>query len=69
MPADVVRVEVRAPRELLDPPEHADRSPYDLLLLDQVADRWSIEEAEEETVEPAACMWFEIDRTSAPLPS
>jgi hypothetical protein len=70
MPADVVRVELRAPRELLDLPSHADRNPYDLLLLDQVADRWSIEEAEEETVEPAACMWFEIDRNlSAALPS
>src|SRR6476646_2177806 len=43
MPADVVRVELRAPRELLDLPAHADRNHFDMLLLDQVADRWSID--------------------------
>src|SRR3954452_9813640 len=63
MPADVVRVEVRAPRELLDPPEQPDWTQYDLLLLDQVADRWSIDTSEGE-----GCMWFEIDRrVTAPV--
>jgi hypothetical protein len=63
MPADVVRVEVRAPRMLLDQPEEADWTQYDLLLLDQVADRWSID-----TSEPSGCIWFEIDRrVTAPV--
>jgi hypothetical protein len=65
MPSDVVRVEVRAPRELLDAPEQADWTQYDLLLLDQVADRWSIDMSE-----PDPCMWFEIDRrVTAPVPA
>jgi hypothetical protein len=63
MPADVIRVEVHAPRELLDPPEQPDWTQYDLLLLDQVADRWSIDTSDDE-----GCMWFEIDRrVTAPL--
>jgi hypothetical protein len=57
MPPDVVRVELHAPRALLDLPQHDDWTQYDLLLLDQVADRWAIDPAE-----PSACMWFEIDR-------
>jgi hypothetical protein len=71
MPADVVRVELRAPRELLDLPAHADQTHYDMLLLDQVADRWSIDPAEDrDDREPAACMWFEIDRNvTASLPA
>jgi hypothetical protein len=56
MPADIVRVELRAPHALLELPEETDSAQYDLVLLDQVADRWSID-----TSEPA-CMWFEIDR-------
>jgi hypothetical protein len=60
MPPDVVRVELRAPHELLDTPEHKHWSNYDLLLLDQIADRWSIEHGQ-----PAARMWFEIDRHPA----
>jgi hypothetical protein len=59
MPADVVRVELRAPRELLLPPVEHEGPHYDLLLLDQVADRWSIE-----PTEALACAWFEIDRQS-----
>jgi hypothetical protein len=62
MPPDVVRVELRAPRELLDLSAHADRTHYDLLLLDQVADRWSLDTMDSEDGEPSACMWFEIDR-------
>jgi hypothetical protein len=69
MPADVVRVELRAPRDLLDLPAHAGWTHYDLLLLDQVADRWSIDTSPSEENEPSACMWFEIDRNvTAPLP-
>jgi hypothetical protein len=71
MPADVVRVELRAPREVLDLPAHADWDHYDLLLLNQVADRWSIDASDEDSSEEqAACMWFEIDRNvTAPLPA
>jgi hypothetical protein len=66
MPTDVVRVELHAPRELLDLPAHADRTHYDMLLLDQVADRWSIDELDDD--DAPACMWFEIDRNvTAPL--
>jgi hypothetical protein len=57
MPSEVVRIELRAPRELLCSPLEPDGPHYDLLLLDQVADRWSIE-----TAQHPACMWFEIDR-------
>ena len=57
MPADVVRVEVRAPRELLLPPAEHEGPHYELLMIDQVADRWSIE-----PTEALACAWFEIDR-------
>jgi|SRR5438034_5690952 len=60
MPADVVRVELRAPHELLDTPEQTDWTNYDLLLLDQIADRWSIESGE-----ASNRMWFEIDRHRA----
>jgi hypothetical protein len=57
MPDDVVRVELRAAHELLDWP-HDDRgAEYEVLLLDLLADRWSIEPGER-----SACMWFEIDR-------
>jgi hypothetical protein len=66
MPADVVRVE---PRELLDLQAHAGWTHYDLLLLDQVADRWSIDTTGSEESEPSAVMWFEIDRNvTAALP-
>jgi hypothetical protein len=57
MPADIVRVELRAPLGLLEIPDAGSGTQYDLVLLDQVADRWSIG-----TSEPSACMWFEIDR-------
>jgi hypothetical protein len=52
-----VLVELRAPLGLLDVYPDADDMQYDLVLLDQVADRWSIDETE-----PSDCMWFEIDR-------
>jgi hypothetical protein len=57
MPAEVVRVELRAPPELLSPPSERNGAHYDLLLLEQIADRWSID-----TAEDLACIWFEIDR-------
>ena len=65
MPEDVVRVEIRAPRGFLDwLPD--DGAHYEVLLLDRLADRWSID-----TDEAMACMWFEIDRhldQDAPAP-
>src|SRR5438132_13017603 len=42
MPAEVVRVELLAPRELLQVPEQPDGRDYSLLLLDQLADRWAV---------------------------
>ena len=60
MPADIVRVELRAPHGLLEVSPESEGTQYDLVLLDQVADRWSIDETE-----PADCMWFEIDRRSS----
>jgi hypothetical protein len=57
MPADIVRVELRAPQGLLEVTDGRNGAQYDLVLLDQIADRWSID-----TSEPSACMWFEIDR-------
>lgn len=57
MPSDVVRVELRAPRVDLEPPFEGEARDYSLLLLDELADRWSYDEADGQ-----ACMWFEIDR-------
>jgi hypothetical protein len=74
MPADVVRVEVRAPRALLDRPgrgsAHGDSGGWDIPDLDglvfaQVADRWSIGGDDDEDIS----MWFEIDRLAAPVHS
>jgi hypothetical protein len=56
MPPDVVRVELQGSSRLLPGPK-TDTLDYGLLLLDQIADRWSIDGAGE-----LACMWFEIDR-------
>jgi hypothetical protein len=52
VPRTLVRVELRAPNELL---RDTDCSPYERALLDQVADRWSIEDT-------GSTAWFEIDR-------
>jgi hypothetical protein len=56
MSADVVRVEVYGP---LDASGEAAQEPraYGSLLLDQIADRWSIERNGRRV-----CAWFEIDR-------
>ena len=56
MPADVVRVEIQGPRNLVPPPGAPDE-PHDGLLIEKLADRWSID-----TQERHACAWFEIDR-------
>ena len=54
--ADVVRVEFRAPTGLLSSaPEH-DGPRYDTDVLDELADRWSIDAGGTN-----ACIWFEID--------
>ncbi len=60
MPDDVVRVELTAPPGIDITPRPDGKCDYELMLLDQVADRWSGEDA------PACtCVWFEIDRASA----
>ena len=56
MPADVVRVEMQGPRNLLPPPS-SPGEPHDGLLIEKLADRWSMD-----THERHACTWFEIDR-------
>jgi hypothetical protein len=61
MPADVVRVELRAAVDLLSTPEDVHGLDYSQLLLDQIADRWSLEDDRE-----LRCMWFEIDRHGSP---
>lgn len=62
MPPDVVRVELRAPVSVLpaDAQALAPRN-FDLMLLDCIADRWSVEHGSD-----GACFWFEIDRHGAP---
>jgi hypothetical protein len=59
MPADIVRVEIRAPRTLLGPSSEAE-SELGLLCFGQLADRWSLD-----TYGDLACLWFEIDRHAA----
>jgi len=44
-------------RPFLELPEDSDATEYDLVLLDQIADRWSVDGDGEQP-----CMWFEIDR-------
>jgi hypothetical protein len=57
MPLDVVRVELHAPVELNISVPETGHGEYDLMLLDQIADRWSVE-----TGPTCTCVWFEIDR-------
>jgi hypothetical protein len=56
MPADVVRVEVHGP-PAASGEATVQPAAYGSLLLDQIADRWSIEPSD-----GAVCAWFEIDR-------
>ena len=72
MPSDVVRVEVRAPRSVLEGHASALNGDGDLdipdldgLVFAQVADRWSIGGDDDEDIS----MWFEIDRQPAPVHS
>ena len=59
MPDDVVRVElVGSPHSLSK--AHRDHADYSALLLDQLADRW-----QHETAQDGARVWFEIDRHPA----
>ena len=57
MPAEVVRVELRTPPDMVSPLRDGDARQYGEMLLRQVADRWSIDSSRD-----FACMWFEIDR-------
>ena len=60
MPADVVRVELRGAPELVCRPAEPQHPQDDVLLIEDLSDRWSIDvEADE------ACIWFEIDRRPA----
>jgi hypothetical protein len=62
MPVDVVRVEIRAPRAILGRPRPVGEIDYELLLVRQLADRWS-----EERRGDHAEVWFEIDRRPSPV--
>jgi hypothetical protein len=57
MPDDFVRVELRSTRAVLHSGAGVDCSPHEKAVLDQVADRWSVDQGDEDV-----CMWFEIDR-------
>jgi hypothetical protein len=57
MPSDIVRVELRGSSPDLFAPEQGPAPHYEHTLLDEIADRWSIEAGRQ-----AASIWFEIDR-------
>ena len=58
MPSDTVRVELQGACELVAQPDQDDGWPdFDLMLLESIADRWSLD-----TENERACLWFEIDR-------
>jgi len=57
MPADIVRVELWATRELLLAPLQPEAPRYEEMLLEGLADRWAVEPDYEHPR-----MWFEIDR-------
>jgi hypothetical protein len=56
MPSDLVRVQLTVPSAELPALGDVDCWPHERMLLDQIADRWSIE-----AENPTVCMWFEID--------
>ncbi len=60
MRADLVRVELRVANELLPSALDGARDRHDAIVLDQFADRWSVEAGE-----PLARAWFEIDHHPA----
>lgn len=63
MPDDVVRVELRGSRNMLAPPG-VPGEPREGLLVERLADRWSIDINEHD-----ACAWFEIDRHELTVPA
>jgi hypothetical protein len=65
MPEDVVRVELVGALDGLDVRirDHAEHAEYASLLLEELADRWQLEEGE-----GAGRIWFEIDRHRAEAP-
>jgi hypothetical protein len=64
MPSDVVRVEIRAPHAILGRPRPVGEIDYELLLVRQLADRWS-----EDRRGDRSQVWFEIDRRPTPAAS
>lgn len=60
MSNDVVRVEIAASGRSVQAPVDLEDQQYDLLLLNQIADRWSFGDGT-----PSPCMWFEIDHQEA----
>jgi hypothetical protein len=56
MPAGVVRVELQGPCDLL-PRRDGPRESHEVLLIENLADRWAIDRDQHHT-----CAWFEIDR-------
>ncbi len=63
MPADVVRVELAGAVRLVCGQPDSAHPHYELLLVDELADRWSIEVEGHQ-----ACIWFEIDRHAGARP-
>jgi hypothetical protein len=61
MPAEIVRVEVRAPRRFLDISSDEAEPSHRLLVFGRLADRWSSHADGD-----VACLWFEIDRHASP---
>ena len=57
MPADVVRVELSVPREHFFEEETSHAEDLGVMVLDRVADRWSIQPNGH-----SVSLWFEIDR-------
>jgi hypothetical protein len=56
MSSDVVRVEILVAGQSLEVAVDPEDQSYELLLLKQIADRWSVGNGA-----PSPCMWFEID--------
>jgi anti-anti-sigma factor len=54
---ELLRVELAVPRELLFPASEQGEARYEHTLLDELANRWSLE-----TSDLSACIWFELDR-------
>jgi hypothetical protein len=57
MPSDVVRVEITVGGDFAVPQPGASAGRYGVMLLEQIADRWSVDR-----VEDRVSAWFEIDR-------